>query len=203
MLALTSDTQFTCPRCASTVGQHEDVVNGCTRCRDEPLAFESAFRLGPYDGVLRDVILAMKHRAAETLADCVGRLWAAHHANRFRQLRVDLVIPVPLHWWRRLRRGYNQSECLSDAIASSLAIEHRTRWLRRIRPTRSQTTVAASERHTNVRGAFRVSRSASVKGRSILLVDDVLTTGSTASECARALRSAGAQVVHVGILAHR
>src|SRR5438105_10815438 len=88
-LQLTADPHFTCPRCASTVGEFEDVSTGCTRCRDDRFAFASAFRLGPYDGALRDVILAMKHRRGEMLAECVGRLWASQHATRFRQLGVD------------------------------------------------------------------------------------------------------------------
>jgi ComF family protein len=167
------------------------------------LAFESAFRLGLYDGLMRDVILAMKHRSGETLAECVGRLWANHHADRFRQLRVDLVIPVPLHWWRRIRRGYNQSECLAEAIARQIGVDCRPRWLKRIRPTRSQAQMPASERRANVRGAFRTSRMATLNGRSILLIDDVLTTGTTASECAKALVAGGARVVHVAVLAHR
>ena len=200
---LTADPHFTCPRCTSTVGEHTDVSAGCPRCRDDRFHFDSAFRLGPYDGLLRDMILAMKHRTGETLSECVGRLWARHHADRFRALGVTVVIPVPLHWWRRLRRGYNQAETLAAALARQLGVEHRPRSLRRIRPTRYQSRLAESDRRTNVRGAFGVSRSARLKGEIVLLVDDVLTTGSTASEAARSLRQGGATTVHVAVLAHR
>lgn len=201
--ALTADPHFTCPRCTSTVGEHADVSAGCPRCRDERFHFDSAVRLGPYDGGLRDAILAMKHRPGEALAECVGRLWARHHAERFRALGVGVVIPVPLHWWRRFRRGYNQAESLASAIARQLGVEHRPGWLRRVRPTPCQTQLAQSARRSNVRGAFRASRSARLAGTTVLLVDDVLTTGSTASEAARALRQAGARVVHAAVLAHR
>jgi ComF family protein len=201
--ALTADPHFTCPRCAGTVGEHASVSDGCPQCQGERFHFESALRLGPYTATLRDVILAMKHRAGETLADRVGRLWARHHVDRFRRLGVDLVIPVPLHWWRRLRRGFNQSEYLSAAIAASLRVEHRPGWLRRVRPTASQTHLSATARRENVRGAFRARRGAILSGRSVLLVDDVLTTGNTASEAARALRVGGAKAVHVAILSHR
>jgi ComF family protein len=201
--ALTTDPHFMCPRCTSTVGEHADVSDGCPGCRDDTFHFASAFRLGPYDGVLREVVIAMKHRAGETLAECMGHFWARHHAERFRKLQADLVVPVPLHWWRRWRRGYNQAECLSAAVAMHLGIEHRPKWLRRIRPTASQMNLPATARRENVRGAFRASRSAMLNGRRILLIDDVLTTGSTASEAARALRSAGAKRVDVAILARR
>lgn len=201
--ALTADPHFTCPRCTSTVGEHADVSAGCPRCRDERFQFDSASRLGLYDGALRDAILAMKYRPGETLAECVGRLWARHHADRFRALGVRVVIPVPLHWWRRLRRGYNQAETLAAALARWLGVEHRPGWLRRVRPTASQVQLPESDRRTNVRGAFRAARGARLAGQTVLLVDDVLTTGSTASEAARALRQAGAGSIHVAVLAHR
>lgn len=200
---LTADPHFTCPRCTSTVGEHTDVSAGCPRCRGERLAFASAFRLGLYADVRRDVVLAMKRSAAQSLAECVGRLWARHHADRFRALGVGVVIPVPLHWWRRLRRGYNGPEALARPIAQLLGVESRPDWLRRIRATASQVNLSPTERRANVRGAFRAGRGARLAGATVLLVDDVLTTGSTASEAARALRSAGAQTVHVAVLAHR
>ncbi|HJZ90929.1 MAG TPA: ComF family protein [Gemmataceae bacterium] len=199
---LTNEPHFTCGRCAGTIGQHTDSAAGCPRCWDDRFHFDSAFRLGPYGGALRDAILAMKH-GGETLAECVGRLWARHHAARFRDLRVDLVIPVPLHWWRRLRRGYNQCEYVSAAVAGHLRVDHRPGWVRRVRPTPSQVNLTPSARRANVRGAFRASRRAALAGRTVLLVDDVLTTGATASEVARALREGGAVRVHVAILAHR
>ena len=201
--ALTDDLHYTCPRCTSAVGEHTDVTAGCPRCRDFRYHHDSAFRLGSYEGLLRDVVLAMKHRAGETLAECVGRLWARHHADRFRSLAVQVVIPVPLHWGRRLVRGYNQSAALSAAVARHLGAEHRPGWLRRVRPTRSQVEVPASGRPGNVRGAFRTGRVARLAGLGVLLIDDVLTTGSTATEAARALKEGGAKAVHVAVLAHR
>jgi ComF family protein len=201
--ALTADPHRACPRCTTTVGLHADISAGCPRCRDEKFQFDSATRLGLYDGPLRDAILLMKKQAGETMAECVGRLWARNHADWFRALGVQVVIPVPLHWRRRLRRGYNQAEVLAVAVARLLRVPCEPRWLRRVRATSIQAQVAESERRTNVRGAFRAARSARPAGKTVLLVDDVLTTGSTASEAARALRQAGAATVHVAVLAHR
>jgi ComF family protein len=199
--ALTDDPHFACPRCAGTVGEHADVSDGCPGCRTKRFHFDSAARVGLYAGVLRDVVLAMKGRAGETPAECVGRLWAGHQADRFRALGADVVIPVPLHWWRRLRRGFNQTACLSGAVARAVRAEHRPGWLRRVRPTASQAHLTAPARWENVRGAFRAARRATLAGRTVLLIDDVLTTGATASEAARALRVGGAKAVHVAVLA--
>jgi ComF family protein len=201
--ALTADPQSACPRCSSSVAHYAETAQGCSRCRDERFAFEHAFRLGPYDGALRDVILAMKHRPGEYLAEAVGRLWAVHHETRFRGSGAEIVIPVALHWWKRLRRGFNQTACLSAAIAERLKLDHRPEWLRRVRATGSQVQLSPAQRRTNVRGAFRAARRAQLTGKSVLLIDDVLTTGATASEAAAALRAAGAARVVVAVLAHR
>lgn len=201
--SITHDPNRTCPRCASTVAEFADVAAGCPRCRDDRFHFDGVTRLGPYDGLLRDCILSMKHRDGETLAECVGLLWARHQETFFRELGVNVVIPVPLHWWRRLRRGYNQAECLASAVAVHLKVPQLPAALRRIRPTKSQVVLTPASRRTNLKGAFRASKPASLAGRKVLLVDDVLTTGSTASEAARALKEGGASAVHIAVLAHR
>lgn len=201
--ALTDDPHFTCPRCTSTVGEHTDVSAGCPRCRGRHVHYSTANRLGVYDGALREVILAMKRPGGQTLAECVGRLWARHRACIFGKLGARVVIPVPLHWWRRWTRGYNQAEALSAAVAKAISAGHQPGWLRRVRATASQVQLTPAERARNVRGVFRVSPRATLAGAGVLLIDDVLTTGSTVSEAARVLRAAGAAWVAVGVLAHR
>jgi ComF family protein len=182
------------------VGPFAAVDRGCPRCRDSVFHFESVCRLAPYDGLLRELILRMKHAAGEGLAEDLGDLWAAHSAERLKRLNADVVVPVPLHWWRRLTRGYNQSETLARALAGGLGLPCEPRWLRRIRATPKQTLQTPAGRWANVRGVF-AARPA-VRGRTVLLVDDILTTGGTASEAARALRAAGAARVVVAVLAH-
>lgn len=200
--ALTGDTAATCPRCASTVGPFADVSQGCLKCRHISFAFDGVFRLGRYEGQLREVVLRLKQASSEGLAEAVGALWAEHAGPRLRAAGVHVVIPVPLHWWRHWRRGYNQSEVLAQALARYLAVPCRPSWLRRIRPTPKQTSQSAQGRWANVAGAFRASRRADLKGTTVLLVDDVLTTGSTADAAARALRQAGAARILVAVLAH-
>jgi ComF family protein len=201
--ALTNDPHITCPRCSSSVGEFADVSNGCPSCRDDRFQFDSSFRLGLYDGVLRETILRMKTGAGEMLAECLGRLWIRHAAERFRKIGAEVVVPVPLHWWRKWRRGFNQSEALAEAIAQHLGLPFNSRCLRRIRHTPHQMNLGAVERRANLRGAFRAPTGADLKQKTVLLIDDVLTTGSTASEAAKALRDAGAARVVVAVVAHR
>ena len=199
---LTTDRHVSCPRCGSTVGPFTPVSDGCSRCRDERLHFEKVFRLGPYDGALREIILRMKHFTGESLADAMGEAWSLEIMSRIAQARVSVVVPVPLHWYRRWRRGYNQSESLARPLAAKLCLPFRTNVLRRIRNTPSQTQRGGSARRDNVRGAFVARRDPGIRGKTVLLVDDVLTTGSTASEAAKALQQAGAERVVVAVLAH-
>jgi ComF family protein len=198
--SLVNDPDAACPRCAFTVGPFANVTGGCVSCRRESFAFEAVLRLGPYDGLLRDVVLRLKQPGSEALAEVVGELWGSVRRDALRAMAVDLIVPVPLHWWRRWRRGYNQSAALARGLASILGLPV-SFCLRRTRNTPQQTRQVASARRDNVRGAFRARRSSRLKGRSVLLVDDVLTTGSTASEAARALRDAGASRVVIATLA--
>ena len=200
--ALTGDQLTTCPRCGGTVGPHVDCSNGCPRCKNETFAFEGVIRLGPYEGRIREAVLRMKHAAGEGLAEAVGEVWAHRSESRLRDLAATMVVPVPLHWTRRWRRGYNQSQRLAEAIARRLGVPCCPSLLRRIRATPPQTSQSATGRRANVRGAFRAAASDSLKSQVVLLVDDVLTTGTTASEAARALRAAGAARVFAVVLAH-
>jgi ComF family protein len=198
---LFTDPVPACPACAATVGPHGVVGGRCQRCRDENFAFAAALRLGEYDGLLRQVVLRLKDRRGEELAELLAECWASRSAAAFRALRADVVVPVPLHFWRRMWRGYNQSAALAGALSHALGIPAGRRWLRRVRHTPRQTAQSAAGRKENVRGAFAVRPGAVVAGQSILLVDDVMTTGATAAEAARTLRAAGAARVVVAVLA--
>jgi ComF family protein len=144
--------------------------------------------------------LRLKKLAGEGLAEVLGALWAEHCASRLDDLGADVVVPIPLYWWRRWTRGYNQSEALARPLAARLHLPCRPGWLRRIRSTPQQTQQTPANRKTNVKDAFR-GASRKLAGKTALLIDDVMTTGNTASEAARALRQAGAKRVVVAVLA--
>jgi ComF family protein len=180
---------------------YADTTSGCTFCRDERWAFDRVVRLGPYEEALRAAILTAKYRNGEGLAEALGALFAHTRFAELHALGAELIVPVPLHWWRRVwERGYNQSAPLAEALARKLQVPFSESLLRQ-RATLQQSTQSPTARRENVRGAFRLRRWARVAGRCVLLVDDVLTTGSTAHECARVLQAAGAARVEVAVLA--
>jgi len=166
--------------------------------------FERVLCLGSYDrnGLLSALILRLKHHSGEGLAEILAGLWAEHAAAALRASGAEIVVPVPLHWWRRLARGYNQSEALARVLAAQLAVPCRSRWVRRVRATRMQRRdMSPAARKENVHKAFTARTDPAFKGKTVLLVDDVMTTGSTVSEVARALKAAGAGRVVVAVLA--
>ena len=158
------------------------------------MTFDSGVALGRYEGGLRNLVIALKQPRHRALAD----LFAPAVASRLGGRSFDAVVPVPMHWLDRILRGYNPAEELARAVGDRIRRPVRPGWLRKRRRTRPQKKLPLSERLGNPRGAFRASRR--VRGR-ILLVDDVLTTGATLSECSSALRAAGASYVGVAVVA--
>lgn len=200
--AITTDAHASCPRCAQTVGPHANTTDGCSECRPQTFAFESAVRLGAYDGPLRAAVLRLKHLNGEGLAEQLGRTFAQCRGSDLRTAGFDLVTAIPLHWWRRWERGYNQSDAVARELAAGIGVPF-ARVLRRVRYTPQQVQPSREARRANVKGAFLVRKGASPVGKSVLLVDDVMTTGSTLNEAARVLQGEGAVRVSVAVLARR
>jgi ComF family protein len=198
---LLEDRHSTCPRCGATVGAFVDATEGCLRCHDTTFHFQQVLRLGPYQGRLREAVLRMKHSSGEELAHALGSLWANYAFYWFKEVSADYVIPVPLHWLRRFKRGYNQAETLARVLAKKLNLPCRPRWLWRTKHTPSQGRQSATARRENVRGAFKAATRPDLRSKTVLLVDDVLTTGSTCSEAAHALRQVGTARIVVAVLA--
>ena len=191
------DGAIRCPRCATTVGPHSLVEDACAGCRREPPPFARASCLGSYRGALKAAVLRMKNASGEGIAELLGRRWAATHPPG--EPGIDALVPLPLYWLKHWQRGYNQSDAVARGIAASYRLPIRPRWLRCVRRTAPQKNLGQAARRVNVRGAFRASPL--VAGKHVLLIDDVMTTGATAEEAARALRLAGAARVTVAILA--
>ncbi len=194
----------TCPRCALLVGPWAYLEGGCSECRGKPLGFDAALALAPYQGPLRDLCLRLKHRRDAWLARWLADLMveARRSALQVEAARDPeaLVVPVPLHWTRRLERGYNQAEALADALTRRLGLRS-ARPLRRIKATAILAGAGRTERAERLRGAFRARPGRRLEGRTVLLVDDILTTGATCGSAARALKKAGAARVVAVVVA--
>jgi ComF family protein len=175
----------------------------CPICRRVGAHFRRAAAYGAYEGALRDLIHLFKYNGVRPAGKVLGGLLSQTVATMALPDSVT-VIPVPLWSGKRTARGFNQAEAIARAFVSSQSsssIQLDTSILVRTRETASQTGLTRHQRRANVRGAFAVVKAAQVKGRSILIVDDVMTTGTTAGECARVLRRAGAKEVFVATVA--
>lgn len=194
------DVRPRCQRCAELVPVGFETEETCGGCRGRRLKFDSVTTLGAYDGELRSAVLRMKRAAFDPLAMALGDLLADRLTEPLAVLRPDLIVPVPMYWFRRMRRGTNSPEMLAAKLAARLSLPTR-RLLRRTRHTQPQAGLSAPQRRKNVRGAFRMRRGRRLDGARVLLVDDVLSTGATCSEAARALRDGGATRVDVVVVA--
>jgi ComF family protein len=153
--------------------------------------------VGSYEGTLRELVVRMKYGGDATLAWPLGELLAETLRLWPRLPEADLVVPVPMRFLRRLRRGFNQSELLAEEVARRLALRLSRTALRRQRVGPTQAGLTLARRLAAQRRTMAVRRPRAIAGRTVLLVDDVMTTGATASEAARALKAAGARAVLV------
>lgn len=196
---LTAPTGPCCPRCAQPFAATEGSSHLCGACLKTPPPFAWVAPLGAYGGVLREVIGRFKHGGAVSLDRPLGTLLSRRLAGLHPGYRPDLVLPVPLHPQRLTERTYNQALLVARRLGRLWQVPAPRRQLRRVRPTPSQKGLGAADRRRNVRGAFKLETP--VAGARVLLIDDVMTTGATASECARILRQGGAAEVAVAVLA--
>jgi len=166
-----------------------------------PPIYDRARAVAAFEGVMRDLIHGFKYADRHDARRLFGR-WLAHAGAELLP-GIDLVVPVPLARGRLLRRQYNQAAVLAQELSRRTALRFDPHMLERTRATRAQVGLSHEERRRNVRGAFRIAphRAGSVLGRSLLLIDDVVTTGATVEACGRALKAGGAARVDVLALA--
>jgi ComF family protein len=185
-----------CTACGIEISGAFDASARCAGCLRRAPAFDRACAPWRYEGPARDAVREFKYRRRWRLGRWLAGTMAACARRSLPVDEIDVVAPVPLHWATGRLRGFQATDLLARAVAGALEKPARLRALRRRRWTASQTRLPWAARSRNVRSAFRADPEA-VRGRRVLLVDDVLTSGATAGACASALRDAGASRVFV------
>jgi ComF family protein len=205
-----------CTRCGDALGMESARfaaamgTTECTMCRLAPPEFARAVAYAEYDAEVREMLHLLKFSGAREVA---GHLLGNYLAQAILKLEAHvarelLVIPVPLFGARERSRGFNQSKLLAEAAVKRLRSLRRgwklkieTKSLVRLKDTRALFTMQPHQRRKNLRGAFRILDAEAIRGREVLLIDDIMTTGATARECARVLLRAGAAKVWVATVA--
>lgn len=188
-----------CRRCGRDAGRYAMLDGVCPDCQGKEIHFDRIARCGVYAQSLRKMILAFKNGRTE-LDSTLGFLANSALQGSYFCKDAEFFVPVPLHWSRRLTRGYNQALVLAKKLKHPSAKINTE--LVRIRYTKSQPmTATAAARARNVAGAFAVRRGHRFTGRNVCLVDDIKTTGATLNECAKTLKEAGASKVFALVLA--
>ncbi len=191
-----------CARCGDPLSPH-DMANRqaeqlCPDCQAIPPMYQSLRSYGLFSGPLREALHRLKYQRDIGIGEALSK----HLIELYNELQweIDLIVPVPLSQKRARERGYNQTGLLARPLAYTVHKPYQPGALHRPRDTRSQVGLKAKERHENVEGAFTADIE-KVKGKVVLVIDDVMTTGSTISACAQALRAAGASGVYALTLA--
>jgi ComF family protein len=189
-----------CLFCGATIFGHNPFGNRCRLCHGTDLRFTKAIAIGNYQGLLQELIIRMKGQHDESLAIQLGRLLAyeliAQGMDDF-----DYVVSVPTFWLRRFKRGFHAADVICESVSQSTGIRIGSGILKAVRSTRKQGTLSNRGRFANVRNAFAVHKKVKLTGAKILVVDDVMTSGATASEISRVLLRHGAAEVHFGMIA--
>ena len=181
-----------CERCAIRI--LDSTMRICGRCLSNTPHFDTTMALADYVSPVDGMVIALKFTARLDLAQFFGQLLASRSSAMSPSMRDGVVMPVPLAFERVRQRGFNQSHHIARAYASAVGHRLVVDRLLRVRDTAPQQTLALNERRRNIRGAFAVE--GSCEGQTVIVVDDVMTTGSTLDETARVLKQAGASQVH-------
>ena len=172
----------------------------CLNCKNEEKDFDIARSVFIYKDKIKQLIAGLKYNNKPYISRTLGMFLV----EKYKEMRwdVDMIIPVPLSESRRKWRGYNQAELLANVVSDSIGKPINTEALVKIKDTDSQAGLTLQERRKNLRSSFKITDRYIVKNKNILLIDDVLTTGSTASACAKALKKSRAKNVYVLTIAH-
>jgi ComF family protein len=186
-----------CPYCKSFIEEEDTECSFCKSAGEfsEDHKILLVRSLGRFDEYYKELIHRFKYGKKIPLGKRLGRRLGETINDDSIFLKSDFLIPVPLHKSRYRERGFNQSEIIAEEISKATGLPFLKDMLKRKKNTKDQTNLSPQEREKNVRGAFVVTEPEMINGKKIILVDDVITTGATLSECARMLKQAGAEKI--------
>jgi predicted amidophosphoribosyltransferase len=190
-----------CQRCSAPVGPHLDTTSGCIHCAGERWKFDRVFSLGPYADALRDACLRMKRAGTEPLAAALGEELAGQWREALIGAKYELIVPVPHHWRQRVWRTQLVPVTLGRTLSQATGVPMSLHLVRKAKFTKQQSTLTVTERRANLRDAFRAVPGVRRTIARVLIVDDVLTTGTTSDRVARVLRELGASAIDVAVVA--
>ncbi|MEM7812317.1 MAG: phosphoribosyltransferase family protein [Planctomycetota bacterium] len=191
-----------CRRCGATLGPRLPAVDECPHCVNDRLSFQTAYALGNYDGRLREAVVRAKTRGGPPVAGHLARLLVGRYGDALRGESAACVTAVPRHWTRRLATDHDAADVIARVVAGGIGVAYRPGLLVQYRRSGKQAGTTRTARKAALGEHFRVGRrAAGLDGATVILCDDVLTTGTTASRCAKVLRDAGVGRVVVVVLA--
>lgn len=190
-----------CERCGLPYEGDITTTFECSNCREMDLHFSSARAAVAAQGLVLEVIHRYKYQQALWFEPFLADLLARQAVPQINPADWDVIVPIPLHPLKLREREFNQAGRLATLLGRATQISVKKHLVQRVEPTRTQTRLTRTERAENMRGAFLAKATDELTGQRVIIVDDVLTTGATASSCARALREAGAAEVAVWTLA--
>lgn len=190
-----------CIRCGRPLTGSKDIKTLCPDCLNRNFYFERAWQCCEYRGLIKELIHKFKYNKNLFLKGALVEILNSFAKTYIDYKRIDAIIPVPMHRVSINKRGFNQSALLSRGLSKTLNLTYIQDCLSKAKKTEQQVTLKKKERLTNIKGAFYVKKDINLKGKRLLLVDDVFTTGATVDECSKALTAAGAKTVWVLALA--
>lgn len=191
-----------CRRCGNRLPSgHVATSEGCDVCRNQRLKWDGVITVGDHEGLLQHAVIAAKQASGAPVAAAMAELLSAQVAAADWLGDVDLVVPTPIYWLRRIRRGVNPAERLGAAVARGLNVKFCPHLLKVSRIMRKQSELRLTARRANVRDGFQVQTPHLLSDATVLLVDDVMTSGATAAEISSKMRKCGAKRVIVAVAA--